>query len=121
MHRVFVGGLVSAFFALGLAASANASAIDLQRSGNVFHAAVCGEVQAGHARWSSRIVPNSKGEPFAARLAPIGGYAPADLRSAYKIKKKGKATTIVALVDAFGYDNAEADLGTYRSQFGLPA
>ena len=33
----------------------------------------------------------------------------------------GKKTTIIALVDAFGYTNAEADLGVYRAEFGLPA
>ncbi|MDQ2861307.1 MAG: S53 family peptidase [Pseudomonadota bacterium] len=48
------------------------------------------------------------------------GYGPADLRSAYNITGSGKPTTIVALVDAFGYTNAEADLGVYRAQFSLP-
>jgi subtilase family serine protease len=28
---------------------------------------------------------------------------------------------VIAIVDAYGYDNAEQDLGTYRSMYGLPA
>jgi subtilase family serine protease len=51
--------------------------------------------------------------------ATPGGYGPSDLRSAYKITGDGTAT--IAIVDAYGYTNAEADLATYRSQYGLPA
>jgi len=43
------------------------------------------------------------------------------LRSAYNITGTGASSTLIAIVDAFGYPNAERDLGTYRSQFGLPA
>src|SRR5437868_4008026 len=31
------------------------------------------------------------------------------------------ASATIAIVDAFGYPNAESDLASYRSQFGLPA
>jgi subtilase family serine protease len=50
------------------------------------------------------------------------GLNPADLISAYKLPSAnaGGGQT-VAIVDAFNDPNAEADLGTYRSQFGLPA
>ncbi len=54
---------------------------------------------------------------FTSSLAPIGGYAPADLRSAYHIAAKGRATTVIAIVDAYGYTNAESDLGVSRKQF----
>lgn len=49
------------------------------------------------------------------------GYGPSDLRSAYNITAAGNASTVIAIVDAYGYSKAEADLATYRSQFGLPA
>ena len=49
------------------------------------------------------------------------GYGPTDLRSAYAITGSGSSSTVIAIVDADGYSNAEADLGVYRSQFGLPA
>jgi len=52
------------------------------------------------------------------------GYQPADLQSAYNLtdasSTKGAGET-VAIVDAYDDPNAESDLQTYRSQFGLPA
>jgi subtilase family serine protease len=66
----------------------------------------------------AHVVVDSTGQP-AAGGAP-SGYAPADLRSAYNITATGVSTTIVAIVDAYGYPNAESDLATYRAQFGLP-
>jgi subtilase family serine protease len=33
----------------------------------------------------------------------------------------GSPSTVIAIVDAYGYPNAESDLGVYRKQFGLPA
>src|SRR5258706_9250290 len=49
-------------------------------------------------------------------------YHPADLQSAYNLPSgsQGKGQT-VGIVDAFDDPNAEADLGVYRSTFGLPA
>jgi len=57
---------------------------------------------------------------FAAAAAPAG-YGPADLKSAYDLPSgpAGSGET-VAVVDAFDDPNAEADLGVYRAQFGLP-
>jgi subtilase family serine protease len=51
---------------------------------------------------------------------PASGYTPCDLQSAYKLPSSS-ATPTVAIVDAFNDPNAEADLGVYRSTFGLPA
>ena len=56
-------------------------------------------------------------------LSPSGqptGYGPSDIRSAYALPDSGAGQT-VALVDAYDDPNAEADLATYRSQYGLPA
>jgi subtilase family serine protease len=54
--------------------------------------------------------------------ATPSGLFPADLVSAYKLPSAtaGSGQTI-AIVDAFDDPTAEADLGVYRSQFGLPA
>ena len=50
------------------------------------------------------------------------GYFPADLQSAYKLPSStAGAGQTVAIVDAFDDPTAEADLGVYRAQFGLPA
>ncbi len=50
------------------------------------------------------------------------GYGPSDLQSAYSLPSAtaGSGRT-VAVVDAMDDPNAESDLATYRSQYGLPA
>jgi subtilase family serine protease len=52
--------------------------------------------------------------------ATPSGYGPADLRAAYNITGSGSSSITVAIVDAYGYNNAESDLAKYRAQFGLP-
>jgi subtilase family serine protease len=49
------------------------------------------------------------------------GFAPADLRDAYKLTSTGSSAQTIGIVDAFDDPTAEADLAVYRSQFGLPA
>lgn len=49
------------------------------------------------------------------------GYGPSELRSAYAVPGSGGDQATVAVVDAYDNPNAEADLATYRSQYGLPA
>jgi hypothetical protein len=49
------------------------------------------------------------------------GYGPSSLAAAYKLSASGGAGQTVAIVDAMDDPNAESDLATYRSQFGLPA
>ena len=69
------------------------------------------------------VVDAAPGAPDA--TLTIRGYTPSDLRAAYGF---GPAPTgdwvwngqTVAIVDAFNYPSAEADLGVYRSTFGLP-
>ncbi len=48
------------------------------------------------------------------------GFGPPDLVSAYKLDTTKPGGTI-AIVDAYNYPNAESDLATYRSTYGLPA
>jgi len=79
---------------------------------------VCPAVQAGYAAclaWvrTDKVTPNA---------STPSGYFPADLQSAYKLPSStaGSGQTI-AIVDAYDDPTAEADLGVYRSQFGLSA
>ena len=52
----------------------------------------------------------------------ISGYYPSDLRSAYNLPSTSAGSgQTVAIVDAYNDPNAEADLGVYRSQFGISA
>src|SRR3954449_6339357 len=57
--------------------------------------------------------------PASAALA-VSGLGPSDLQSAYKLGSGGSGAT-VAIVDAYDDPNAESDLATYRSNYGLPA
>jgi hypothetical protein len=103
----------------------------VQRSGLTFHMAACsnaGAVSNCHVH----IVTDSAGNPRSVPFVPPGGLfncqktvpsgclSPAQLRSAYNITGAGRSTTTVAIVDAFAYPQAEADLAAYRAQFLLP-
>ena len=123
MHRLLSVGLLCA--SMSLAWSSGASAQFIERSGNVFHMRACpGPDIRGTARCHAHIVTDIRGNPFERNLArnvTPSGYGPSDLRSAYNVTATGSSATTVAIVDAYGYTNAEADLGVYRSQYGLPA
>ncbi|MFJ3304367.1 peptidase S8 [Streptomyces sp. NPDC086549] len=62
--------------------------------------------------------------PKSADAATPSGYGPTDLQSAYGLTSaaasNGSGETI-AIVDAYDDPNAEADLATYRSYYGLSA
>jgi subtilase family serine protease len=120
MRSVLSGGLLSAFVTFGL--SSVATAQEVEHSGGVYHKAVCGRVVGMVARCNAHVVTDRAGNPLVSfGHPPVGGYGPTDLRTAYNISATGSSSTIIAIVDAFGYANAEADLGTYRANFGLPA
>ncbi len=53
--------------------------------------------------------------------AAVSGLSPANLHSAYHLPSTGGSGLTVAVVDAYNDPNAESDLATYRSQFGLSA
>ncbi|MEU9124437.1 peptidase S8 [Streptomyces sp. NPDC048506] len=48
------------------------------------------------------------------------GYGPSDLQAAYNLPKGAGKGTTVAIIDANDDPNAEKDLATYRTQYGLP-
>src|SRR3954465_3925200 len=83
------------------------------------HARVCGVPRPGEAECHARVLVDAAGQ-LVPNATPAG-LGPAQLRDAYKITSNGSATVTIAIVDAFGYPNAETDLATYRSTFGLPA
>lgn len=96
----------------------------VEQSGNIFHRAVCARGNLGdEARCHAHVVTNSSGVELEGKSAATpnavpAGYGPTDLRSAYNITTDGTST--IAIVDAYGYTNAEKDLGIYRAQYGLP-
>jgi subtilase family serine protease len=66
-------------------------------------------------------VPGHAAAGFIQPNATPSGYGPANLQSAYKLPSstRGSGQT-VAIVDAYNDPTAEADLGVYRAQYGLP-
>jgi subtilase family serine protease len=50
-----------------------------------------------------------------------GHWGATALRSAYRIGVPTTRTSTIAVVDAFGYPHAEADMNHYRRHYGLPA
>jgi subtilase family serine protease len=73
---------------------------------------------ACHAVLRTDVAPLAGG---ANPAATPSGYGPADLQSAYQLPSAtAGAGQTVAIVDAYDDPTAEADLGVYRSQYGLP-
>ncbi len=89
-----------------------------------YHIAACPSPTGHHlARCHAHIVTDRMGRIFERRAmagATPTGYGPADLRSAYAITATGDPGTVIAIVDAYGYPNAESDLAVYRATYGLP-
>src|SRR5262245_39295852 len=80
---------------------------------------VCAASAAGFAHCHARVVTDAKGNPDVTP-AP-NGYGPATLQAAYNLPSSGGSGKTFAIVDAYDAPTAEADLGTYRSTYGLPA
>ena len=96
----------------------------VERSGATYHVAVCpGPAAPGTARCHAHAVSDAAGvvrEQAAQPNLTPSGYGPAALRAADGVTGSGSATTVIAIVDAYGYTNAESDLAVYRSTYGLP-
>jgi subtilase family serine protease len=80
--------------------------------------ASCSESEVYEVHCHGRFIANSNGCPHQ-NPAPAG-FGASQLRSAYKISGTGSSATTIAVIEAYGYANAEADLAQYRSQFSLP-
>jgi subtilase family serine protease len=122
MYRMLSAALLAA--GITAAAASMAVAEPVERSGNVYHVAVCKRlIPETSARCLAHVVTDSAGHILShvhqAGFLP-SGYKPADLQSAYNITTTGSSSTIIAIVDAYGYPTAEADLGVYRAEWGLP-
>ena len=74
-------------------------------------------------RCAAQVAVDPSGQPLA--TGSPNGFNPPDFWSNYQLPPQTGSTwawngQTVALVDAYDDPNAEADLNTYRSQFGLP-
>ena len=115
-------GLIAASVVLGLTAGANAQDREVKRSGNTYYVDMCPRQEGLAMHCMGKLVTDARGVALESKPGGrIAGYGAPDLRAAYNITTDGSSTTTVAIVDAFGYDNAEADLGVYRAQYSIPA
>lgn len=130
MKRFGSAALLSAALAMSGAGLASATPFgQVFQSHGVYHVQACPQQPApGTARCHAHIVSDSRGNHLtwtfgrnAMRNVTPSGYSPSTLRSAYKVTATGSPGTVIAIVDAYGYNNAETDMGVYRSMYGLPA
>jgi subtilase family serine protease len=116
-----VGGLVLALSPF--ISSAGAVPVPAAAAAHSFHHS-CATAKRGHAACDALVrndIVRSAKSLRAADAAP-SGLAPADLQDAYKLPSASAGSgQTVAIVDAYDDPNAESDLATYRSQFGLSA
>jgi subtilase family serine protease len=124
--RLMGAAAVAFAMSLGSASPSGAQSVQLERSGNTYHKATCPHVtRPGFARCFAHVVTDARGnirtfQPNGRPNFGFTGYTPTDFRDAYKITSSGSSTYTVAIVDAYGYPNAEQDLAVYRSKYGLP-
>jgi hypothetical protein len=70
--------------------------------------------------WRCHAQIRTDGTGHIQKFASVSGLGPSEIQSAYKLDVTKGAGATVAIVDAFGYPNAESDLAKYRAQYGLP-
>ena len=78
-------------------------------------------VANGEKRCLAKVVTDTNGQPLQVDPLARTAFGPTDLQSAYKLPSTGGKGKTIALIDAYYYPNAEADLATYRKMYNLPA
>jgi subtilase family serine protease len=123
VERLLVVMSILAIAMLGFMPSANAAGITpVKGTAPVdFSCGAPGSATAGTARCFAQVRTDVSGQMGVMPEVTLSGYGPADLRSAYALTSNGSGSQTVAIVDAYNDPNAEADLGVYRAQYGLPA
>ncbi|MFD9098428.1 putative Ig domain-containing protein [Streptomyces collinus] len=83
---------------------------------------LCATAAPGHAScFAQRRTDIKQRLASALAAAAPSGLSPANLHSAYNLPTSGGSGLTVAVVDAYNDPNAESDLATYRSTYGLSA
>jgi subtilase family serine protease len=88
-----------------------------QAGSTAHHIKACAAPAAGHAACFA-VLQAPAGAPKPAAASPTG-YGPTEIQSAYKLTDLSSGGRTVAIVDAYGYASAEADLAVYRNHYGL--
>ncbi|WP_327697596.1 putative Ig domain-containing protein [Streptomyces sp. NBC_00459] len=82
---------------------------------------LCATAKPGQVSCFAQRRTDIKQRLAAAVAAAPSGLSPANLHSAYNLPSTGGSGLTVAVVDAYNDPNAESDLATYRSTYGLSA
>ncbi|MQY39608.1 hypothetical protein SRB17_76350 [Streptomyces sp. RB17] len=80
---------------------------------------LCATAEPGHASCFAQRRTDIKQRLTAALAAAPSGLSPANLHSAYNLPTAAGSGMTVGIVDAYNDPNAESDLATYRSTYGL--
>jgi fibronectin type 3 domain-containing protein len=117
---------VSALAALGLVGGAAASPSSTPHAPHAPHPPhperkVCGDVAPGEARCHADVLLAADGVTPEVTGSPAG-LSPSTMKSVYNFPTTASAGTgeTIAIVDAFDDPNAQSDLNTFSTQFGLP-
>jgi subtilase family serine protease len=126
MRRTFITAATTLAAAVGLAVGAVTTTSSAEAAPGLHGQKVCVDAKAGEASCHAMKLVDADGravDPFGntARPQAISGKTPTDIQSAYKLGGLSAGGRTVAIVDAYGYPNAERDLGVYRAHFGLSA
>ncbi|MGW0770224.1 putative Ig domain-containing protein [Streptomyces sp. NPDC002676] len=80
---------------------------------------LCAIAKPGHASCFAQRRTDIRQRLVAALAAAPSGLSPANLHSAYNLPTTAGSGMTVGIVDAYNDPNAESDLATYRSTYGL--
>jgi subtilase family serine protease len=116
---LLVAGSALAVATIAVAGVASAAPGTVPAAANAHSIRTCAAPAKGTAACFARVVTDSTGKP--AVTGSPSGLNPADIRSAYALGSSSSGGRTVAIVDAYNDPTAEADLGVYRSTFGLSA
>ncbi|HXY80089.1 MAG TPA: S53 family peptidase, partial [Gaiellaceae bacterium] len=119
---VAVGVVLAVGTGLGRAAGGGSPPERDHGRGHWFHRA-CSVATAGFAQCDAQIVTDAGGTPLASPSPPAGAYGPTQFHTGYSLPTVSAAATAptIAIVDAYDDPNVEADLGTFDTNYGLPA
>jgi hypothetical protein len=80
---------------------------------------LCATADAQGRRCYGQVLVDANDQPISDAKSPPGGWTPTELEAAYGLPKTGGNGKIIATYIGAHYTNAEADMATYRSKFGL--
>ncbi len=83
------------------------------------YAPLCPSADEHGRKCFGQILVDASGEPISDATSPPGGWTPNELEAAYGLPATGGTGTIIATYIGNHYTNAESDVATYRSMFGL--